>query len=129
MAIVVDEYGGTDGLVAIEDILEEIFGEIHDEYDKAETPIHQVGSNAWVVDARTGLDDVSEALGVALTDEEVETIGGWLMHLTGRIPEQGEVIAEGSFRVTVLSATANAVSTLRIEVEPGASDGPEPIHD
>lgn len=129
MAIVVDEYGGTDGLVAIEDILEEIFGEIHDEYDKAETPIHQVGSNAWVVDARADLDDVSEALGIAVSDDEVETIGGWLMHVTGRIPQQGEVITHGPFRVTVLNATANAVSTLRLDVQPSPTEQTEPTNE
>ncbi len=117
MAIVVDEYGGTDGLVAIEDILEEIFGEIHDEYDKDETAIHRVGSNAWVMDARTDLEDVSEVIGVPLSDEEVETVGGWLMHLTGRIPAQGEIITHGPFQVTVLSATANSISSLRLDLQ------------
>lgn len=122
MAVVVDEYGGTDGIIAIEDILEEIFGEIHDEYDKAEASIHQVGPDAYVVDARTELEDVTAAVGIALDDADVETIGGWLMHVTGRIPAQGEVITQARLRITVLAATASSVTTLRLDVLPPAKE-------
>jgi putative hemolysin len=120
IAIVTDEYGGTDGLITIEDILEEIFGEIHDEFDKDETTIRRVGINAFVVDARMPLEDAAEAMGVTLTDDEVETVGGWVMHATGRIPEQGEEIVHNEFRITVLAGGPNFISSLRVELIPEA---------
>jgi CBS domain containing-hemolysin-like protein len=118
LAIVTDEYGGTDGLVTIEDILEEIFGDIMDEHDREESQIHQVGQNAYVIDARTYLEDASEAVGVAIEDDEVETVGGWVMHVAGRIPLQGEVITHGRFRITVLDAGGNYIAKIRLELLP-----------
>jgi len=116
MTIVTDEYGGTDGLVTLEDILEEIFGDIQDEHDREEKQIHEVGPGAYVVDARMYLEDASEAIGVPITDEEVETVGGWLMRVAGRIPAQGEVITCGRFRATVLDGGTNYVAKIRLEV-------------
>jgi CBS domain containing-hemolysin-like protein len=116
MAIVTDEYGGTDGLITIEDIMEEIFGEIHDEYDKEETPIRKVGPRAFVIDARAPLDDVAEAIDVALDDNQVETVGGWVMHSIGRIPESGEVLQYDRFKITVLAGGVNFISRIRLEV-------------
>ena len=118
MAIVTDEYGGTDGLVTIEDILEEIFGDIQDEHDREESQIHLVGPGAYVIDARAYLEDVSEAIGYKLTDSEVETIGGWLMRVAGRIPMQGEVIASGRLRATVLHGTPSGIDKIRLELLP-----------
>jgi magnesium and cobalt transporter len=127
IAIVTDEYGGTDGLVTIEDILEEIFGEIQDEYDNEESPIHKLGPNAYVVDARTPLEDVAEVLGIPIADEEVETVGGWLIHVAGHIPSQGHVIEHDRFRMTVLAGGPNFVSRIRLEVlaEPPSSREPK----
>jgi len=122
MAIVIDEYGGTDGLVTIEDILEEIFGEIHDEYDREETSIRRVGPQDYIVDARTPLGDASDAMGITVTDEEVETVGGWLMRLAARIPQKGEVMVFGRFRITVIEGGPNHVSSIRIEVLPGEEE-------
>jgi len=118
IVIVTDEYGGTDGLVTMEDILEEIFGEIQDEYDHEESRIHKLGPGAYVVDARMPLEEVSEAMGAGITDDEVETVGGWLMHLAGRIPAQGEVVEHGRFRITVLAGGPNYVSRIRLELRP-----------
>ncbi|MBX7255811.1 MAG: hemolysin family protein [Candidatus Hydrogenedentes bacterium] len=123
LAIVTDEYGGTDGLVTIEDILEEIFGDIMDEHDREESQIHQVGQNAYVIDARTYLEDASEAVGVAIEDDEVETVGGWVMHVAGRIPLQGEVITHGRFRITVLDAGGNCIAKIRLELLPEPGTG------
>lgn len=122
MAILVDEYGGTDGLIAMEDILEEIFGEIHDEYDKMERQIRKVGKNAYVVDARASLWDLSERLKIQIVDEEVETVGGWLMRLTRRIPAKGEVIEHERFRITVLDGGDNHIASIRLEVLPEAKE-------
>lgn len=118
LAIVTDEYGGTDGLITMEDILEEIFGEIQDEYDHEESRIHKLGPNAYVVDARMTLEEISEAIGAPIEDDEVETVGGWLMHVAGHIPAQGEVIQHNRFRMTVLVGGPNYVSRIRIEILP-----------
>ncbi|HOE66283.1 MAG TPA: hemolysin family protein [Candidatus Hydrogenedentes bacterium] len=123
MAIVTDEYGGTDGLVTIEDILEEIFGDIQDEHDREESPIRQVGPNAYVVDARMALEEAAEAMGIAIEDDEVETVGGWVMHAAGRIPLQGEVMTLERFRVTLLEGGPNCVNRIRVEIMP---DTPPP---
>ncbi len=116
VAVVVDEYGGTDGIITIEDILEEIFGEIQDEYDHEESPIHKVGPSAYNVDARVSLEEVSETLGLEFRTEDVETLGGWMMLVAGHIPEQGEVVEHGRLRMTVLVGGANCVSRIRVEV-------------
>ncbi|HDP35634.1 MAG TPA: HlyC/CorC family transporter [Candidatus Hydrogenedentes bacterium] len=116
MAIVTDEYGGTDGLITVEDILEEIFGEIHDEYDIMTTQIKKVGPRAFVVDANTALEDLAAAIGVDIKDEEVETAGGWLNHIAGHIPAKGEVILHEPFRITVLEGQPSHVSSIRLEI-------------
>lgn len=118
LAVVTDEYGGTDGIVTIEDLLEEIFGEIRDEYDREESAIQKIGPNTYVVDALTPLDKVSAVLGASIEDDAVETIGGWLMHTAGYIPPAGTELAAGRFRVTVLDGTATHVSKIRIEILP-----------
>ena len=118
IAVVTDEYGGTDGLVTIEDIVEEIFGEIQDEYDEEESPIQRLGPNAYVVDARMALSEVAEVTGVPIEDERVETIGGWLMHIAGHIPLQGQVVEYDRFRMTVLDGAANRVSRIRLDIAP-----------
>jgi putative hemolysin len=121
LAIVTDEYGGTDGLITIEDILEEIFGEIQDEHDDEERPIQQVGPRAYVLDARLSIEEAADGIGATIADEDVETIGGWLMHIAGRIPAQGEVVHHGGFRITVLEGGVNYLTKLRIDVSEGAS--------
>lgn len=123
VAIVTDEYGGTDGLITIEDILEEIFGEIQDEHDSEESPIVSVGPNAYVIDARVPLGDVVEATGVAIHDDEIETVAGWLMHVAGRIPTLGEAIDHGRFRMTVLAGGPQYISKIRLEILPEEEDG------
>ncbi|MCF6285417.1 MAG: hypothetical protein L3K26_09535, partial [Candidatus Hydrogenedentes bacterium] len=115
---VIDEYGGTDGIITQEDVLEEIFGEFHDEYDKDETSIREVSPGAFVVDAHMELESAAEAMGVTLDDEEVETVGGWVMRVVGRIPATGEVIRHGVYEITILEGRANSLSRLRIEIKP-----------
>lgn len=97
MALVVDEYGGTDGLVTIEDLVEEIVGEIKDEHDDEEDPqVTERPSGGWDADARVELDDFHEATGIDVSiedEDEVDTLGGLVFTLAGRIPLRGEVIA------------------------------------
>jgi CBS domain containing-hemolysin-like protein len=116
MAVVIDEYGGTDGLIAIEDILEEIFGDIQDEYDREEKPIRKVGPKAFVIDCRMSLEDAVDYMHADIQDEEVDTVGGWIMHSIGRIPAKGEVIEFGQYRVTVLNGGASFISSVRLEI-------------
>jgi len=89
LAIVVDEFGGTAGLATIEDLIEEIVGEIVDEYDEEEPMIREV-DGAWLVDARLDVDDLAEVLGVDLPSDEWDTVGGLVLELAGRVPYEGE---------------------------------------
>jgi putative hemolysin len=96
LAVVVDEYGGTAGLVTMEDLLEEIVGEIRDEHDEGEEePIRFVSENEAVIDAGTNIEDVNARLGLALPHEDFETIGGLTVGLFGHLPHEGEVIDAG----------------------------------
>ena len=101
IAIVADEYGGTAGLVTIEDILEEIVGEIHDEYDVEEPEIVQEGDSRFWVSGRVTLDELSERLGAELSAEDVTTVGGLVYELWGRVPKSGESLVHGAYRLVV----------------------------
>lgn len=120
LALVVDEYGGTDGLVSIEDIVEQIVGEIDDEHDSDEPPaIVRQADNSFIADARASLDDVRSVIGedfvTGEAGEEVETLGGYLVSHVGRLPVRGEVISgPGNFEVEVLDADPRRVKRLRI---------------
>jgi CBS domain containing-hemolysin-like protein len=125
IAIVTDEYGGTDGLVTVEDILEEIFGEFHDEHDQAEEGVRKIGPNKWLLDARTALSDANELMPAAIQDDEVDTIGGWVMHLAGRIPEAGELVESGPYKIEIIEATPQSVGKIRLEIAPDADSEEE----
>jgi hemolysin (HlyC) family protein len=120
LALVVDEYGGTDGLVSIEDIVEQVVGEIDDEHDSDEPPaIVRQGDNSFIADARASLDDVRSVIGEEFVTgeagEEVETLGGYLVSYVGRLPVRGELISgPGTFEVEVLDADPRRVKRLRI---------------
>jgi len=120
LALVVDEYGGTDGLVSIEDIVEQIVGEIDDEHDSDEPPaIVRQPDNSFIADARARLDDVRAVIGnefvTGEAGEDVDTLGGYLVSHVGRLPVRGEVISgPGNFEVEVLDADPRRVKRLRI---------------
>ena len=116
LAIVVDEYGGTAGLVTVEDLIEEIVGEIEDEHDQAAAaPIHRDPSGAILVEARCPIDDAREQLGLDLPEEEdYDTIGGYVYRTLGRIPRPGEHVDVGSSRITVESGDSRRIHRLRI---------------
>jgi len=92
MAIVVDEHGGTAGLVTLEDLLEEIVGEIADEYDLEEPHVERLPGGALRVPGRTSIDDVNEELGIELPDDEWDTVGGLVFNLLGKVPDEGETV-------------------------------------
>ena len=131
MAIVVDEYGGTDGLVTIEDLLEAVVGEIEDEHDEAEVAlIRKVGDDIYIANARAELDEVQALIGPEFDPgshaEEVDTIGGLVFDLAGHVPKRGErVNGLDGFEFEVLAADRNRIKRLRIRRK--RDDVPEPL--
>ena len=116
LAIVIDEYGGTAGLVTMEDLLEEIVGEIRDEHDEGEEePIRQLAPDEWVIEAGTNIEDVNNALGISLPHEEFETIGGYVVGLFGRLPREGEEVdADNGIRLRVDRTRGRRILTVRV---------------
>ncbi|MCR9129174.1 MAG: hemolysin family protein [Alphaproteobacteria bacterium] len=120
MALVVDEFGGTDGLVTLEDLLEPIVGDIEDEHDIADTvSVRAKGPGLWEADARAEILELEEALGREIATEEeeadVDTLGGLVFRLAGRVPERGEVIVHPSgFEFEVLDSDPRRIKRLRV---------------
>ncbi|MEM8540754.1 MAG: hemolysin family protein [Pseudomonadota bacterium] len=121
MALVIDEYGGTDGLVSLEDIVEVVVGNIEDEHDEVEVGIEQASEGVFIMDARVELEDASEFLGndfvkaVKLEDEDVDTIGGVIFSLLGRVPVRGEVIPSfAGHELEVLDADPRRIRRVKI---------------
>ena len=115
MAIVVDEFGGTLGLVTMEDILEEIVGEIHDEYDEVPKEFEQAEAGATLVDARVPIKDFNERFGVELPDDgEYDTLGGFIFKVSGRIPENQEVIQHGDLQFTVTKKGQRRIRQVKV---------------
>jgi CBS domain containing-hemolysin-like protein len=119
IAIVLDEYGGTAGLATVEDILEEIVGEITDEYDSSEEPtVHVVGDDVAEIDARMNIDEVNEALHIELPEDgDFETVGGFVSSHLGRIPVKGETFAYDNVQFVVLAAEERRVSRIQLKVD------------
>ena len=122
MAIVVDEYGGTAGLVTLEDLLEEVVGEIRDELDSPEddTLVHAVEPGVYRAEARVDLDDLADAVGVDLDTAafDFETLGGLILHLVGDIPEAGAEVDYERLRLGVVAVEDNRIGEVRVEVLP-----------
>jgi CBS domain containing-hemolysin-like protein len=120
LALVVDEYGGTDGLVSIEDIVEQIVGDIADEHDEDEAPdVTAQPDGSFIADARASLEDITKAVGVEFNvgdaAEEVDTIGGYLMAQVGRLPLRGELIpGPQGFEIEVLDSDPRRIKKVRI---------------
>jgi len=116
MAIVVDEYGGVAGLVTIEDVLEEIVGEISDEYDTAEQEsfIKQVGNNEYAVKALTPIEEFNEYFNTEYEHEDFDTVGGLILQKFSHLPKAGEKIEFDDFKVTVIQAESRGIKLLRV---------------
>jgi len=127
--MVVDEFGGIDGLVTIEDLIEEIVGEIEDEHDVADGPsLIERADGTLIADARTPIEVFEEHQGTSLRpegdQEEVDTLGGLVSSLAGRVPKRGEVIAHPSgFEFEVLDADPRRIKRLRVRTRPTAAGG------
>ena len=115
IAIVVDEYGGTAGLVTLEDALELIVGEIRDEHDVEEPEVEQEGTDRWWVAAGVSLDELSEIVGADFHHEDVQTVGGLVTELLGRVPRNGERLTVGAFRVVVERVVRRRVERVYFE--------------
>jgi putative hemolysin len=115
MAIVVDEYGGTAGLVTVEDILEEIVGEIQDEYDAEEPSFEQVGEGEYILDARMNLDDVNDLLGADLPTETADTLGGLIYDALGRVPVPGDQLEVGRWQIEVLTVSGRRIRRVQMK--------------
>ncbi len=122
MAIVVDEYGGTAGLVTIEDLLEELVGEIEDEFDESEELVRADASGALLVDARLPVEDLAEMLGVELPSEEWDTVGGLVLGLAGRVPKVGEVFEEAGHEFRTVRVQGRRIAEVRVEQLPPGDD-------
>ncbi len=132
LALVIDEYGGTDGLVSLEDVVEMVVGDIEDEHDEDTTAamIAPDGEGVFLVDARADLDDVTAAIGTDLAQseegEEADTIGGLVVGLLGRVPVRGELVRiPGGFEIEILDADPRRIKRLRIYPRPEESPQPE----
>jgi len=116
MAIVIDEYGGTDGIVTLEDVMEEIFGEIQDEYDEEVPTVQPVGEHSVLVDASLGLEDASEALGTELPVEDADTLSGFILKRTGKIPAVGEAVEYGGLRFEIVETNGQRISKVKVDI-------------
>lgn len=115
MTIVIDEYGGTVGLITIEDLIEEVLGEIEDEYDKLEDDhIIKVNNNEYIVDAKTNITDLSDVLGIKIQSEEFDSIGGLIFGEVGSLPKQRDEIVYNNVKFVVESVKKNRINKVRV---------------
>tara|TARA_B100001750_G_C15479272_1_gene584399 strand:- start:965 stop:1666 length:702 start_codon:yes stop_codon:yes gene_type:complete len=122
IAVVVDEYGGTAGLVTIEDLLEEIVGEIEDEFDLGEPKFQRVAENEVIVDAKLGLDDLNDLLGSEVEGQGFDTLGGLIYDRLGKVPAPGDSIVEHRLNIEVLSTASKRIRRVRItQIEPSSA--------
>ena len=125
MAVVVDDYGGVAGVVTLEDIIEEIVGDIQDEHDVVEDPIVEMANGSVLVDAAVPVDDLSELLGTEIPDEgDFVSLGGWIIHQAGCVPEPGAVVEACGLRFVVREADERKISKVEIHRDDGPTIPP-----
>ncbi|MCL2791939.1 MAG: hemolysin family protein [Spirochaetaceae bacterium] len=115
IAIAVDEYGGVSGIVSLEDIIEEIVGDIQDEFDEEEEDIIKVDENTYFCDTRAYIEDINEQLGLELSNEDYDTLGGFVFDLFGKIPVEYEKVTYNGINFIVQSMEGNKIKTIKIE--------------
>lgn len=126
IAIVVDEYGGTAGLVTIEDILEEIVGDIQDEYDVEEFYMDRISDDEYIFSARADLDDINDIMSVELPTDESDTLGGLVYSMLGRVPGIGDSLDVADVHLTVLTIEGRRIGTVKAQRLKHNSDGKKP---
>jgi len=119
MAIVVDEYGGVAGLVTMEDLLEDIFGEILDEYDPDEAQVKTIDENTIIIPARMSIEAFNQRLGTELPEDEYETMGGLVFDLFGKLPSPGSRVSYMRYAFTIEKMLGTRILELRVKKEPG----------
>jgi CBS domain containing-hemolysin-like protein len=130
MAVVIDEHGGTSGLVTLEDLLEEIVGEIADEYDVETPSVERLPDGSLRVPGRTPVDEVSEALGTELPDEEWDTVGGLILNLLGHVPEEGETVSFQGLEFRTERVQGRRIGSVRItRLAEEESEAPDAVAD
>jgi len=125
IAIVVDEYGGTSGLVTMEDIIEEIVGEIEDEYDLEPPPVIELAPNTYMVDGTITISDLNEELELGIPDQEFETVGGLIYDLVGSLPEKGQIVEYHSVKFVVHRVDGQRIVKVKLSVNK-KRDGEKP---
>ncbi len=126
IAIVVDEYGGTSGLITIEDLIEEVFGEIEDEYDTEEERLVPLQDGWVLVDGRLEIEELEECLNIQIPRKNFESVGGFIFHLTGRVPKRGETIPYPGLEIKIAAADDRKVEKVKIRKIPeGEKTSPE----
>ena len=120
LAVVVDEFGGATGIVTIEDLLEEIVGEIADEFDQEVTPFMKLAEGHYLIDARMEIGHLNEALHLDLPEGDYETLAGFLIDQLGDLPRPGEHLQYGSLRFIIRRAEARAIKEVELFVQPDA---------
>ena len=119
MCIVIDEYGLTAGLITMEDLLEEIVGDIRDEYDTGEDDlIRSLGDDRYDIDAAVKIDDVNDAIGTEIKSEDYDSIGGYVIELLDRIPKEGDEVSDGKVQIRVTGAEKNRAVRVELLVLP-----------
>lgn len=118
MAIVVDEYGSTTGIVTVEDLIEEIVGEIEDEFDKGQPDIQWLSDEAALVEAKMPVDDFSETFGVAVEADGFDTVGGLLFSRLGKVPAVGDLVVESGLELRVMTTIGRRVKRVKVELVP-----------
>jgi len=114
MALIVDEYGGVAGAVTLEDIVEEIVGEIKDEYDQGEEQLcQQIGSDEYLFQGRVTISEFNEITGSRLSDEHADTLGGYIYGELGRVPQPGEVVSQSGVSFTVEEVVGRRIKKVR----------------
>jgi CBS domain containing-hemolysin-like protein len=116
MAVVVDEFGGTAGLVTIEDLLEELVGEIVDEYDTEAPLIEKAGDHEYLIDARLSVEELGELLDVDLPHDEWDTVGGLILGLAGRVPRESESFEHEGVTLTVVRVQGRRVAQVHTSI-------------
>jgi putative hemolysin len=121
IAIVVDEHGGTEGLVTLEDIIEEVVGEVSDEYDRVQRFVQELGPGDWLVDGRLPVEDARHELGLEMPqDDQYETLAGWVLSELGHIPEPGETFEHDDFTIRVANVRRRRIARLRVTLGTGS---------
>ncbi|MCR5291452.1 MAG: hemolysin family protein [Eubacterium sp.] len=117
ICIVLDEYGITSGLITMEDLIEEIVGEIRDEYDESENEIiRKLDDDTYDVEGSIRLDDLNDAIGTTISSDNYDTLGGYIIELLDRLPDEGDEVSDGTVNLKVLSASHNRVDRVKIEI-------------